>query len=112
MYSIERTILSTYIQDDLQLSDDATSKLQAFEMKEEDFKDKYFRIIVKTINHARQLGKPYFMEALAEILQDNGIFNEIRYTDLLIANPITPPTFEKYYKILSSKNLKSFHGDV
>ena len=112
MYSIERTLLSTYIQYDLQLNDDLSSKIQAYELKEEDFKDQYFRMIIKTINHVRQLKKPYFMETLAEELQANGIFNEVRYVDVLTANIVTPNTFKTYYDLLSSKSKKSLHGDI
>ena len=112
MYSVERTLLATYIQYDLQLNDDFSSKIQSYELKEESFKDQYFRIIVKTINHLRQLSKPYFMEALAEYLQSNGTFNEIRYVDIMTANIVTPNTFKKYFEQLSGNGMKSLHEDI
>lgn len=101
-YDNERTVLSTVLLSEpfgLQFAEHT-------ELREEYFIDHFHKLVVKEINHARQLG---LMDELIvmDALRQKGVMDDFKFSMILAANPFgTEKQFQYQMEILERNELK------
>ena len=112
MQSIEKAILITFLWADLQLHDTHRDAILKNELKEEYFSEHYFKLIVKTINHLKEQGKPYYLEYVKETMELTGIYNETAFNDIINTNMLSHSMFLKYFIDFKTQNVKTLQSCI